>query len=237
MPIATKSKTPAAPMPANSVFYLVRHAEKPTRGIGLSPAGQARAQAYVAYFQNLDSPAGGTIHWDYLFACTDSANSDRPRLTLTPLGEALNNLPQTPYPDKKYKSLVDYFQQNTKLLEGKNVLICWHHGEILDLTKHMGASHDTLPKSANWPQKPWPGEVFGWLLQIYYNADGAVDTTKTQAINEQLMFDDTVNPPGKKKAAQPAAGKAAGGKPGSAKKSSGKKAASKAKSAASPAGR
>jgi len=92
MPTATKSKTPTAPMPANSIFYLVRHGEKPSKGTGLSPAGQARAQAYVAYFQNLPNPAGGTIHWDYLFACTDSGNSDRPSLTLTPLGEALNNL-------------------------------------------------------------------------------------------------------------------------------------------------
>jgi len=258
MPNATKSKTPTAPMPANSIFYLVRHGEKPSKGTGLSPAGQARAQAYVAYFQNLPNPAGGTIHWDYLFACTDSSSSDRPRLTLTPLGEALNNLPKTDFADKQYKSQAEYFQQNTQLYEGKNVLICWHHGEILDLTKDMGASHDTLPHSAKWPQKPWPPEVFGWLLKIYYNAEGAVDTTKTEAVNEQLMFDDTVDPPGKKKKApKQAAGKSgagkkgggkktsaktnggskSGGKKGGSKKNVGKKAASKAASAVSPAGR
>jgi len=146
MPAAAKNKKPVAPMPANSIFYLVRHAEKPGRGTGLSPAGQARAQAYVAYFQNLGNPAGGTIHWDYLFACTDSGNSQRPRLTLTPLGEALNNLPKTDYNDTQYNSQAEYFRQNTKLYEGKNILICWHHGKILDLTKAMVRRTQRFPK-------------------------------------------------------------------------------------------
>jgi hypothetical protein len=214
-------------MPANSTFYLVRHAEKPTRGMGLSPAGQARADAYVAYFQNQAAPAGGLIRWDYLFACKDSTNSERPRLTITPLGEALNNLPTTQFADAQYKSQAEHFQQNAKLYEGKNVLICWHHGKILDLANQMGASHATLPHTAKWPQKPWPPEVFGWLLKIYYKADGTVDSLSTQAVNQQLMSDDTSDPPGKRKKSAKAASTAkTGGKKASGKKP-GKKAAGK----------
>ena len=142
-----------------------------------------------------------------------SAKSERPGLTLTPLGEALNNLPKADYRDTQYRSQAEYFQQNAKLYEGKNILICWHHGKILDLAKAMGASHATLPHAAKWPQKPWPPEVFGWLLKIYYKADGTVDPNRTQAINEQLMFDDTVNPPGQgKKKASKKTGKQTGGK-------------------------
>jgi hypothetical protein len=72
-------------MPANCTIYLIRHAEKPDSGPGLSPAGQERAQAYLVYFQNLLNPAGETIRWNYLFASKDSEASHRPFLTLLPL--------------------------------------------------------------------------------------------------------------------------------------------------------
>jgi hypothetical protein len=45
-------------MPANLVIYLVRHAEKPDESSDLSPAGQARATAYLNYFQNLKDLSG-----------------------------------------------------------------------------------------------------------------------------------------------------------------------------------
>ena len=37
----------SALVPANLTIYLVRHAEKPPTGTGLSAAGEARANAYV----------------------------------------------------------------------------------------------------------------------------------------------------------------------------------------------
>ena len=36
----------------NSVIVLIRHAEKPDAGDALSPAGEARANAYVDYFKH-----------------------------------------------------------------------------------------------------------------------------------------------------------------------------------------
>src|SRR5205085_8518613 len=40
-------------MLAESNVLLIRHAEKPVRGKGLSPMGEARAEGYAAYFPNL----------------------------------------------------------------------------------------------------------------------------------------------------------------------------------------
>jgi len=61
-PQDVKTNQPSA-MPANATIYLIRHAEKPPSGKGLSPAGQARANAYVQYFQNLTDPEGKKIKW------------------------------------------------------------------------------------------------------------------------------------------------------------------------------
>jgi hypothetical protein len=66
MSSATVPVTHQSPMPASATIFLVRHGEKPDSGTGLSPAGQARADAYVKYFQNLQDPQGKIIHWDQL---------------------------------------------------------------------------------------------------------------------------------------------------------------------------
>jgi hypothetical protein len=180
-------------MPASATIFMIRHGEKPDSGTGLSPAGQQRADAYVKYFQSLKDPAGKVIKWDHLFACRDSENSDRPLLTITPLAAKLEKTIHTDYKDKNYAELVTHFQQNAKHYAGSRVLICWHHGEILELASAMGASSGTLPPASDWPQK-WQGSVFGWLLQMYYKADGTLDHKLTQTINEKLMPDDTVDP-------------------------------------------
>jgi len=192
-PQDVKTNQPSA-MPANATIYLIRHAEKPPSGKGLSPAGQARANAYVQYFQNLTDPEGKKIKWDYLFASTDSDNSDRPRLTIAPLADALDRSIDTSYPDKHYKKLVEHIEKHAKeRYANSRILICWHHGEMLDLATHLGADPSTLPPASNWPST-WPGEVFGWLLRIYYKDDGTLHHNQTQAINEHLMHDDTVDP-------------------------------------------
>jgi hypothetical protein len=63
----------------------------------------------------------------------------------------------------------------------------------LQLAAVMGASCTALPATSNWPAN-WPGSIFGWLLKLYYRIDGVVDRNATQAINEGLMPDDTVEP-------------------------------------------
>ena len=183
----------ASPMPANATIYLIRHAEKPDSGPGLSPAGQARAQAYVHYLQNQTDPQGKPIRWDYLFASSDSENSDRPLLTITPLAKAIQKTIDSSSADKQYAKLEKDIRDNAKDYANKNILICWHHGEILNLAQTLGASPESLPSSSNWPDK-WPGEVFGWLLKLYYDDHSALQNQQSQAINEHLMPDDTVDP-------------------------------------------
>lgn len=195
--MATSSQDPTngqAPLPANATIYLIRHAEKPDHGKGLSPAGEARAEAYVAFFQNLSNPSGQTIQWNYLFASTDSTHSDRPVLTITPLADALKKTIDSTYPDADYQGLVDHLRKHAAdRYADANILICWHHGEILQLATALGASPHTLPAASNWPAS-WPGTEFGWLLEIHCQTDGSVDAATTQAVNEHLMPDDTRDP-------------------------------------------
>lgn len=201
----------AAPL-ANCTVLLVRHGEKPDGGTGddaggasgLSPAGQARAQAYVAYFQNYvalaaEGPRVMTpIVLDHLFAAKDSAASQRPRLTLEPLATALGKSIHDEVKDKDWQRLVDELAG----YQDANLLVCWHHGEILDLANALlakGGIGDpkSLPAASAWPPRKWPGEVFGWVLQIVYDGDGNARPEWVRAINQQLMFDDTIDPPGK----------------------------------------
>jgi hypothetical protein len=181
-------------MPTNANILLVRHAEKPDSGTGLAPLGQARAQAYAAYFQNY-AIGGNPVKPQYIFAAADSDESHRPRLTMEPLAQALGLSIDDKHKDKDYAKVADDLLTHPKY-NGSNVLVCWHHGEILDLAAALGASAGTLPASSNWPAK-WPGDVFGWVLQLCYGADGKLIPAQTLCLSEQLMYDDCgQQPPG-----------------------------------------
>jgi hypothetical protein len=149
-------------MLANSTVLLIRHAEKPDSGKGLSPMGQARAEGYAAYFPSLPIHPKG--HYDHLYASEDSEKSHRPKLTLTPLAHALNLHVETPYLDKHYAKLAKDLLDPGADYSNENILICWHHGEILALANCLLKKHPP----AGWPTK-WPGDVFGWLLWISYD--------------------------------------------------------------------
>ena len=72
----------------DAVIVIIRHAEKPASGYGLSPAGEARAQAYAGYFQHFTLD-GQPVKFNYIFAAADSKESHRPRLTITPTSLAI----------------------------------------------------------------------------------------------------------------------------------------------------
>ena len=174
-------------MPKNTTILLIRHAEKPDSGTGLAVPGQERAAAYSIYFQNYTlSPDTDPIKLNYLFAAADSSDSDRPRLTITPLSKAIGKAIDNKYKDKDYQKAADDLLHHPKY-DNSNILICWHHSEILKLADALGANPGQLPP------EPWPGDVFGWVLQLTYDDAGAV--TQTQCFNEQLMYDDYGNVP------------------------------------------
>lgn len=168
-------------MPKNTNILLIRHAEKPAGGNdpALAVAGQQRAQAYVIYFQNflIDSKP---IKLNYLFSTAESSESNRPYLTIEPLSTALGLSINDQYANKDYKSLAKEILRNNQY-DHSNILICWHHGEILELAHHLGAPRDKLPSK-------WSGDVFGWLIQMAFDSDGNLTVAPT--INQQLMYDD-----------------------------------------------
>jgi hypothetical protein len=188
-------------MPKNTLVLLIRHGEKPASGIDLAVAGQERAQAYILYFQNylLQSTSGASdnstpIKLNYLFATADSGNSDRPDLTITPLSQAIGVAINDKHKNADYQKVADDILQNSKY-DNSNILICWHHGEILALAAALGVDASKLPAASNWPTK-WPGSEYGWLLQISYDGNGDLVVAETLCINEKLMYDDQNDPPG-----------------------------------------
>jgi hypothetical protein len=164
----------------NTVILVIRHAEKPETGSGLSAEGEARAQAYVQYFKNFKVNDQSATP-DYLFAAADSKASRRPGLTLEPVGKALGLVIDSRFKNKNFQQLAEEIQSKP---HGKVILIAWHHSEIPPLLQALGATpKEVLPKSK------WPDAVFGWVIQLRYDADGRL--VETKRINEQLLPDDS----------------------------------------------
>jgi hypothetical protein len=175
-PAAPTAKAPGALR--DMVVLVIRHAEKPTNGMELTPAGVARANAYTNYFKNftIDSKP---LHLDAIFAAADSKNSQRPRLTTEPLSKSLG-LPL----DLRFKAaspgeLADELRAKP---HGKQVLICWHHGDIPALLQALDADPAKL-----LPGGKWPDAVFSWMIQLRYDKDGHLIPAETRCISEDLM--------------------------------------------------
>ena len=203
-------------MLSNTNILLVRHGEKPgdpgkddpKDGPNLSPAGWQRAEAYVAYFENFAAVAvdgsaqAKQLPIDYVFAAADNyLTSYRPRLTISPFADVQTG----PRPlsaciaDKSYAALVTQLQSDD--YDGKNILVCWHHGEIISLANALLTANGThkmpdLGPASCWPPQDatWPPTVFGWLFQVCFDSNGKPDVNWTRCLNEKLMPDDTQDP-------------------------------------------
>lgn len=186
MPAAIFGELPQAENPSalkNAVILIIRHAEKPVAGDSLSAEGEARAQAYVRYFQNF-TVDGQPLKLDYLFATTDSANSRRPRLTLEPIAKALGIKIDRRFNNSQFQALAQELQNHPP---GTNILICWHHGQIPQLLRALGADPKKL-----LPNAKWPDDEFGWLIQLRYDEKGRLFESKR--INENLPPDNSGKP-------------------------------------------
>jgi hypothetical protein len=164
----------------NAVILVIRHAEKPDDGYGLSAAGEARARAYVNYFENFKID-GQPLKLDCLFAAADSKESHRPRLTLEPTSKALGLAIDSRFKDKNFQGLADEIRSKP---HGKAILIAWHQGKIPELLRALGADpRQVIPKGK------WPEDVFNWLIQLHYDSDGHLIEAKR--INENLPPNDS----------------------------------------------
>lgn len=166
----------------DATILIIRHAEKLDTGQNLSPAGQQRAEAYIQYFKSFQVDAK-PLKLDYLFATADSKGSQRPRLTLEPLSNALGLKIDNRFKNKKVQELADEIQSKD---HGRHILICWHHGEIPELIRALGADPAKL-----LPGAKWPGQEFGWVLQLSYDHEGRLIPNQTRRLNENLMPGDS----------------------------------------------
>jgi hypothetical protein len=174
LPFTNASATPLS----NAVILIVRHAEKPLEGEGLTPAGQARAQAYVKYFENFRID-GVVRRPDYIFAAADSSRSERPRLTVTPLSTALNIPIDLRFKDKDTD---DIAQALSSQPTGKTILIALHHEEVADLLTSLGADPNSL-----LPGGAWPETAYDWVIELRYDGQGKLIPSKCTRISEHLM--------------------------------------------------
>jgi hypothetical protein len=177
-PILAKDKAGAGL--ENAVVLIIRHAEKPDKGVELSEAGQQRAAAYVRYFENF-TVGSAPLQVAYLFAAADSKASHRARLTLEPFSQAVGLPIDAQIPETKSKDLVAAIQKKPP---GKQILICWHHSEIPNLLAALRADSKSLLGGKNWPDN-----VFDWVIQLRYDSKGHLLDAKR--ISEQLMPGDS----------------------------------------------
>jgi phosphohistidine phosphatase SixA len=173
-------------MPKSATVLIIRHAEKSgdPDDDGLTPAGQARAQAYVAYFQTLTLDAAPVATPAWLIAKADEKESRRARLTLEPLAAALGRPIDTDLCEEDAELMAQRLREQARY-DGVTTLVCWSHKHLPTLVTALGAPKSLLPDG-------WPEEVFDWLLRLDYDADGElVAATRHE---QRLMFGDSDTP-------------------------------------------
>jgi hypothetical protein len=152
-PVAMTGRPPAT-------IIIIRHAEKLTDGrIDLSPTGFKRA----ALLPKLFLPSG--VRPDLptpqaLIATHQSAHSNRPVETITPLATALRLSIDSSYMSEDYAALARSLLSGK--YAGKVVLIAWHHGVLPAFVTALGVQ----PPYANWPDAQ-----FDRIWRIDYDRD------------------------------------------------------------------
>jgi hypothetical protein len=183
LPRATAESTPEKPNALqDTVVLIIRHAEKPETGSGLTATGQERAEAYVKYFKSFTID-GRPLRLDHLFAAADSAKSQRPRLTLEPLARSLGMKIDSRFTDKNPGTLARELRAKS---HGKQILICWRHGEIPELLRALGADPAKL-----LPDSKWPDQQYAWVIELRFDHQGRPVAEQSRRINENLLAGDS----------------------------------------------
>jgi hypothetical protein len=155
---------------------IVRHAEKPESGIGLTPQGVARSKLYVKYFSPFQE-GDLKLPIDSLYAGADSKNSLRPRLTLEPLSEASGLPLHANISTNDPQGLITELEMQP---HGHDPLIAWRHGSIPALLTAFGADPEKL-----LPNGKWPDSVYDWVIVLHLNSHGKF--VSQQLIHEHLQ--------------------------------------------------
>ena len=168
--------------PKNAVVLIIRHAENPANGHGLSPRGEERAEAYKNYFLNftVDSKR---LEPNAVVVAADSKQSHRPRLTVEPFAKAAKLPIDNRFANKQPADLAAGLRAN---YQGKVILVCWHHGQIPDLLRALGAAPETL-----LPNGKWPRDVYDWVIMVSFDENGRVIPDSTKRLSEHLLQGDS----------------------------------------------
>jgi phosphohistidine phosphatase SixA len=152
---------PLAPVRANVAeppkFILVmRHAEKPEdpRDPDLTPEGVARAEKLAGYIPETFGPP------DFIFAAAISKHSARPFETVQPLAKRTGKAIDATIADQDYGALAAGLLSDAAY-SGKQIVVCWHHGNIPSLLHALGA------KNGDYPD-PWNRNVFNLILKVEF---------------------------------------------------------------------
>jgi broad specificity phosphatase PhoE len=168
--------------PKNSVVLIIRHAENPANGHGLSPRGEERAEAYKNYFQNF-TVDGKRREPEAVVVAADSKHSHRPRLTVERFAKAAKLPIDNRFANKQPADLAAELRAN---YQGKVILVCWHHGQIPALLRALGAAPESL-----LPNGKWPRDVYDWVIMISFDENGRVIPEAARRINEHLLQGDS----------------------------------------------
>jgi broad specificity phosphatase PhoE len=168
--------------PKNATVLIIRHAEDPGGGHGLSPRGEQRAEAYKNYFLNfaVDSKPRKP---EAVLVAADSKQSHRPRLTVEPFAKAAKLPIDSRFGNKQPTDLAAELRANH---QGKVILICWHHGQIPALLRALGAAPETL-----LPNGKWPKTVYDWVIMASFDENGRLIPESTRRIPEHLLQGDS----------------------------------------------
>ncbi len=162
---------------AGNTVLIVRHAEKPPLGRELTPAGAARASAYVSYFEPFHD-GGLNLSVNALYAGADSTDSIRPRLTLEPLSHATGLPLDSSISTKDPAALVTLLRMQS---HGNHPLVAWRHGSIPALLSAFGASPDLLPGGK------WPNDTYDWVIVLTFDSAGHLHSQRLVKENLTLQ--------------------------------------------------
>ncbi len=155
---------------------VLRHAEKPEdpEALHLSPRGEERAKALVAFFTKDEKVTRfGKPVALYATRMTRRGRGQRPRETLLPTSRELGVAVQTPYESEHYEQLARDILRNPHYKD-KTVVICWVHEYLPELAAALGV-HPEPPK--------WKSSVYDKAYIISYSGGKA----KLEMVNQKVL--------------------------------------------------
>ena len=177
LPAAAEQSKKSKTYPAT--IMIIRHGEKPEEKLPhLSGEGKKRAEALPHLFEASKTRPEPFPTPDFIFAASNSKNSERPLETVTPLAKHLKLTVNASFNDEEPAKIVHELFENPKYA-GKTVLIAWRHGKIIPLVKEL--------KVTDAPDH-WKETVFDRVWQIGFDEHGK---TTFRDLPQNLMLHDS----------------------------------------------